>query len=413
MKAINLKRNSLSIKIHKGYIISFLFRFSPYFWLSGLYILDIFLIYILSISKISRNLFKDKFLLFYFVFFALQILSLALAPIFHDYATPKRVLAISHNIFVYSFLFAGYNLASRYDRYLHNALPVFLKYFVFLVIIGFVISFITKYPIRYEGLLGFLGSNKYTVVSFNRMGWTWLGTSPRSEVFGIYSNATAILLFLTYILCGIYTKLKPLMSIIVLICFFTLGSRTLIILSTIAVVIYHFRSRWMYIILILSIPLIFYFLYAFIPFLYNIRLGSNESRMFIYLTSLRLMFEINPVLGLGLKPVILEFSVYPLGSHSTLIGYYVKCGLLGGTLVLFGYLYSIHKATMYYMNVFVKSIFKFEHNQFFCISSFMLILIISLIEDFDAYEPIMLFSGMIIFYFKQSISNMSKLTSNL
>lgn len=57
------------------------------------------------------------------------------------------------------------------------------------------------------------------------------------------------------------------------------------------------------------------------------REGSNSSRFYLYLESIRLTTIYSPFLGRGVKAIAL--NGYPLGSHSTYIGFYYKTGILG------------------------------------------------------------------------------------
>ncbi|MEQ8478621.1 MAG: O-antigen ligase family protein [Fulvivirga sp.] len=339
------------------------------------------------------------------IFLLIQVISLIIAPAFHDYYTLSRVFAMVHNIAVYSFIFAGYNLAKQANQNFKNAFPKFLMSFILLVLIGFFVSSYLRHELSYDGLLSFISKNKYTTVSFNRMGWTWLGTSPRSEVFGIYSNSTALLLFLTYVMSAFYTKVRKRTSILVLICLFTIGSRSMLFFGVIAVLIYHIKSKNLYLLAVFMLPFFVLALTTLLPILSEMRQGSNDMRMAIYSESIRLTLDTNFIFGLGVKPIlpdIMSFS-YPVGSHSTLLGYFVKNGILGGALALTLYISALYYSIKYYVNTFFVSVYKYKHRDFFLVSSFLFLLIISLGEDLDSYEPIMLFVGILLFHFKKAL----------
>lgn len=68
--------------------------------------------------------------------------------------------------------------------------------------------------------------------------------------------------------------------------------------------------------------------------LLNAREGSNDSRTFLMKESIRMALENSPLIGMGIK----DRSIigYPLGSHSTFVGFIYKTGFVGfivGTLI--------------------------------------------------------------------------------
>ncbi|MEQ9116807.1 O-antigen ligase family protein [Fulvivirga sp.] len=387
-----------------------LLRHSAIFWLLGLYIVNIYTLYFLSLTSFKKSILRDKLIIVLIFILFIQVVSLMIGPIFHDYYTISRTFAMIHNIVVYSFLFAGYNLAKQANISLKNAFPKFLMSFILLVITTFVISTYLKHELSYGGLLSFISDNKYTTVSFNRMGWTWLGTSPRSEVFGIYSNSTALLLFLTYVISAFYTRIRKRISILVLICLFTIGSRSMLFFGVITVLIYHIKSKHLYLLFVFMMPLFILAIVNLIPVLSEMRQGSNDTRMAIYTESLRLTLDTNFILGLGIKPIlpgIVSFQ-YPVGSHSTLLGYFIKNGMIGGALVLTLYVSAFYFSLRYFANTFFKSVYKYNHRDFFLVSSFLCLLIISLAEDLDSYEPIMLFVGILLYNFKKALFSHKK-----
>lgn len=68
-------------------------------------------------------------------------------------------------------------------------------------------------------------------------------------------------------------------------------------------------------------------IYLTIEELAQAREGSNESRSYLMLESIRVSFDNSPLIGMGIK----NRSVlgYPLGSHSTYIGFIYKTGIVG------------------------------------------------------------------------------------
>ena len=61
--------------------------------------------------------------------------------------------------------------------------------------------------------------------------------------------------------------------------------------------------------------------------LFNAREGSNESRTYLMRESIRMTLMESPLIGMGVK----ETSAigYPLGSHSTYVGFFYKTGIIG------------------------------------------------------------------------------------
>jgi hypothetical protein len=64
---------------------------------------------------------------------------------------------------------------------------------------------------------------------------------------------------------------------------------------------------------------------AFYDLFYS-RSGSNDSRMRIYSTSITMTLQESPIIGIGIKYMQ---GNYPLGSHSSYIGFFYRAGFLG------------------------------------------------------------------------------------
>ncbi|MDT8952613.1 O-antigen ligase family protein [Lacticaseibacillus paracasei] len=69
---------------------------------------------------------------------------------------------------------------------------------------------------------------------------------------------------------------------------------------------------------------------AYITDVLNKRQGSTSMRQIIYSTSISTTLDKSPIIGEGIK---LEIMGYPLGSHSTYVGFFYKSGFLGTTLI--------------------------------------------------------------------------------
>lgn len=107
------------------------------------------------------------------------------------------------------------------------------------------------------------------------------------------------------------------------------------------------------------------FLYYKLYSLINSRQGSTAMRSLIYSTSINRTLENSLIIGCGIKEYI---KGYPLGSHSTFIGFFYKTGLVG---LFFGVSGII---TLY------KRIFKTKRSYFMCMLCFLLMLFV---EDLD------------------------------
>ncbi len=69
------------------------------------------------------------------------------------------------------------------------------------------------------------------------------------------------------------------------------------------------------------------YLFANIDELLNAREGSNDSRSFLMKKSIEVVLGNSPIIGMGIKEV--STLGYPLGSHSTFVGFLYKTGVIG------------------------------------------------------------------------------------
>ena len=115
--------------------------------------------------------------------------------------------------------------------------------------------------------------------------------------------------------------------------------------------------------------------------LFSARKGSNDSRIFLMVESIRIPFENSPIIGMGIKDR--SAIGYPLGSHSTFVGFMYKTGILG---VLLG--------TVVFVIITLKLITTKENRFSKMLTIFMLIMpIVFLVEDIDGSN------WLIVFYF--------------
>ena len=120
----------------------------------------------------------------------------------------------------------------------------------------------------------------------------------------------------------------------------------------------------------------------------------------IYEGSFNFMMDVNPLFGLGIKPYLPEVIgvPFPLGSHSTIWGYVVKCGMVGAVFMLV----LVGVPIFRYMEMLVLQLFsknKFNEQKFFILSSVVIVIIALGMEDLDAFEILPLYFGMIVWIY--------------
>lgn len=133
---------------------------------------------------------------------------------------------------------------------------------------------------------------------------------------------------------------------------------------------------------------------------------SNATRSLLIQNSINFYWNESPVFGLGIKPIdreILGGLPYPIGSHSTIVGSFVKSGLIGGLLLLLFYISLISKWIKLIFQFLLTSI-KFNKDVFYTSICIMTILIASFFEDIDAYELIPLYLGMLLYLFREKLN---------
>lgn len=171
-------------------------------------------------------------------------------------------------------------------------------------------------------------------------------------LFSYYANSRSGQLIIIMLLCGyvftyILTKIK-------------IEQRKIFVIIVITLVLIIGILSWQYVYFKLSDMLL-------------ARAGSNLSRLTIYESSIKLVLERSPVIGMGIKDMLSTLP-YPYGSHSSYIGYFYKAGILGGIIYLCSFM------------VYAYKLFKWkkrdigDYTLFICI---MLMLIWMILEDLD------------------------------
>lgn len=372
-------------------------------WMFNFNLPFIYLIFIRLIKIINL---KKPFVQLIFFFIFLQFISV-LFSITNEFIDEKRFVGIVHNIFVFSFILIGMNIAYR-DKYmntLYQKIDIAIYFTFILSIISVFLFFYLQSNIEYN----FLGKH----IGFMTRGYILDDIFPRLSIFSDYANGTAIFIYLLssififspkFINLSIVIKIFFLSLFIILIIF--TGSRIILAMALGLFVITLVKQRFSYILFVfLGVLIIFYLIHIdFLDIVLSSRQGSSDMRMRIYTTSLETMMQVNPFTGLGLKPYVESIPNLPLGSHSSLIGYFTKNGLFVGLLYLLFNLYLLFQ----FISTFIFYLLgKVEYKQFYLSYIAISTFIIFLFEDLDAYEINSLLTGIVLgllFKYKRKIS---------
>lgn len=116
--------------------------------------------------------------------------------------------------------------------------------------------------------------------------------------------------------------------------------------------------------------------------LINGRIGSNNTRLYLYRESILSTKLYSPLFGRGIK--IISLTGYPLGSHSTYIGFYYKTGIIGLTLGLSAFIFINIKLILVKIN---------QYSHFLMKVSLLIISLMLIVEDLDGE------SWLVVYYF--------------
>ncbi len=380
-------------------------------WLTGMLIPLLYLLFAFNVKKVLMTI-KKPLGFYLFIFVVLQATSVFLSPLYYFF-TWERFFAIIHNIIAFLFLFLGYGIFScqKYRDVLSGNIKSTFYTVSAIIVITSIYSLVTHQDLVFYGIPGLAGiETKFNMVSFNMMDW-FIIDFPRTTVFSVYPNASGITVTLLYFLLIYFSFIKnkdaQILIPTICLCFAVLmtASRLYIVFSLVVLVLSFVKSREGLYRLLMLIPIGLFLLAIIIPFILELREGSNNARSMIYHESLKYMLHINPVFGLGMKPRLLTNLglPYPVGSHSTVIGYFVKNGFIGGLFILTGYLIVFLKYGLYLIQIIRKNI-NFDRVTFFLQSVFVIILFMTFSEDLDAYEVMMFYLGMALYvYWAMSI----------
>lgn len=198
-----------------------------------------------------------------------------------------------------------------------------------------------------------MGYSRVTILSRNLMRTDWLygDKSLRFRGFLLYDNLVSQMYFLAFPFAYSYieTKGKPFLTFLFLIIstlpVIMCKSRMGIMLCVITICLLlpntitktKKSKQALYLLYTLAILVIigvkYGSIYNKIYDLINGRMGSTNTRMNIYRTSINMALTKSPLIGCGIKDMI---GSYPLGSHSTYVGLFYKTGIIGLLLGITG-----------------------------------------------------------------------------
>ena len=373
-------------KVYRYYALSY-----PLFWLSGLYLIFFipYFLWFLRSAAVRRNALTDGFL----IFFLYQFVSLVIGFFWNSEFEYSRAPNILHNMAVFLLIPAGYLMCARQE------LPqLMLNFSRRLLVFFFLVSclvFIYTYSTKDALVLAY----PWTDVYLSRVGFIGEITIPRVSLFAPYVNGTAILSFLAY---SIYLHkldesrgLRLLFGLLALFIALFAGSRIVVFSIAILIFLSFVRNRLALMVAFISLPIFVYLSLEmnFWSVVQSARSGSSETRLWIYQVGLALMYEVNFLTGLGVKPFIDVIPDYPVGSHSTFIGYVIKHGLLSLIFLFLWFLFVVKVAA----DKISKFIFR-KIGSISAIATMPVALLVFVFEDIDAYELNALLFGFLLYF---------------
>lgn len=382
---------------------------SPVLWLLGLLLPMYYVFFIKNIKRIVRPLEKrDSYLWLVLLFIGVQLLSVALS-VLQDYFEIDRLAAISHNLVAFSFLPLGYSLACD-DSARADIVSTLSGLFLFISILSigaFAFSMTTSQYLNYPGIIKLVSGvdSDFTQVLINQPGWVANAEFPRSRVMAMFPNGSAILMLILYVLLFYHSRFGLLKKIVFgslfVLATFTTGSRNGVFIAMVVFLAQLIDNKRLLFFLLFMVPLIVIGTFMAIEFLSDLRKDSNDTRLELYWDSIRFSFERNPILGLGLKPKVDQIAEgsLPIGSHSTLLGYFIKNGIMGGIIALFFYTYLIAKAGMRLWTLILTKM-TYSVQKLVLNVGVIAILTSLLFDDLDAFEVVPFYFGFLLWSFK-------------
>lgn len=377
-----------------------LFALYPFFWAAGLYYLY-FVIFVLSttttfLSRIIKH--RQPFFIAGLILTAAQLLSTFLASLNSD-ISGDRYLAIVRNYLIFFSIFLSAAYFSR--EKISASLPTYLS--------KLILCYAAAASVLYAFYL-FTGVSEISI-NYPHQSITFIATDfiaeskfPRLSMLGDYANSAAI--FITccfFTLCtldhnGNASKARVFLFAIMLLLVVFTGSRiTLFVLLCFTPVVLSRNPKITIIFITIgAVTALFFLLSGLAEVILNARAGSSSMRERIYLTSINMVMNESPIFGMGYKPYIPGWD-YPLGSHSTPIGYLFKNGIYGLSIYLLCHLYFIikflHASILSISNNSPRADLRRKFISFYAIN---LMLVVFFFEDIDGTELNAISLGMLL-----------------
>ena len=217
------------------------------------------------------------------------------------------------------------------------------------------------------------------------------------SIFYVYKHFNKAL-YLVYCLCPLWivmaTNSRTGFPIAVVISFVAIGVKFFDRIYS-----YYAKNRFLFLIAMMTLLVVLVILFraSIIDILIDAlakREGSNNTRMTLYILSIRKMLEESPIIGCGIKDL---WNNYPYGSHSTFLGMFYKTGILGGVIFLCGMVVTTFN--IFKMEIFTKEFFILKM-AYYCL------ILLSILEDLDGTDwNIVLFMIFLAVFKKQSLRN--------
>ena len=336
------------------------------------------LIIIIVIGCLIKNNFKikkDKVFYLFLLYSIVHLLSIVVN--FLKYENTERVIAALNTcgIWIVSILLYSYYKDTKIDK---QKIKKYLAYNLYILIFLFFITIISqKFNISIP-----------TILSRNLYNYEWLNNTMELRFFGFmeYSNLVVYFYFLCFPFAFDYIKEKH--SKIFLFCFIVfsalpvimtnsrLGIFLVLLLMFFAVNNIFNKQTNKVLMILFGLILLFIVVFNFdkianiIDSVIDSREGSTSMRSAIYSLSISRTIDDSLLIGNGIKEI---FNGYPLGSHSTFIGFFYKTGLIGTIVVITAFV-------LLYIEFYRK--LKQEEKVIYLISAFC-VLIFMMTEDLD------------------------------
>lgn len=361
----------------------------PYFWAAGLKYVFFMLYPLLKLRHIAGSIKRfhtensaTSSVLWFFLLY--QITSTFISSFTSDISY-IRLAAIFHNYLVFLFFIMALSVSSISKLKFGNWIIIYLNISLCLYVLSI-----------FYGELSWIGL--FEKVAVVETGYLTSGSIPRLSIFSDYYNATAIILLGVLYLFIIqkdksFSRIKvSYIFMLVMMLMLATGSRIGVVLCLATLPLFLTRSPF-FLVLLYVTAIIITLISAEVIFNYadSLRESSSNTRKFIYDYSINLTNNHNPFTGLGFKPKY-EWMRYPVGSHSTFIGYYVKNGVIG----LFLWLVII---LMFYYRALYCFIHSCNRERYYAIVNIIFLsiyVIIFVFEDLDAFELNAVFFGIVV-----------------